>query len=554
VKLLRSYKLPALKKAIALMGKRQWLFLLCQCGFFAVEIVNGLLFSTGLRGVTNALSGEDRKALINGVLTAAGGIALWWITVPVSAYLCDWASKSTVQSVKATLFEKLLLMPMREHDRRPKRELLSALTNDMACLQRLFDYDFAEVGRNLLGGISGVMIMALMDFRFAAVVLALGIVSITISAAFNKKLGDSGTAQQEALAESTGAVYEAIKGAKPLRLLHLQGYVLDKAACRTQREADAKICTGRITARLKAFSAGFSALHYAVLLLAGALLVRMGLSDWGSVVALLWLKSAADMLFVDFGQRMAGLQVSLAGVRRLFELLEVPDETEAANMTIESCGAALCIDGVSFDYQGGAVLEGFSMTLPKTGITALVGDSGAGKSTLLKLILGLYSPQSGRILFDGGEDVTLDNIRRKTAYVPQEPILFRGSVLENILFGNPRGTREDAVTAARLAGADGFVAELQDGFDTILTDDGKNLSGGQKQRLALARALVKNAPILLLDEITSALDKATSEQLCKTLQSIGKTKAILIVTHDAGIRAFADKIVQIHSMPALQGD
>lgn len=548
MKLFRSYNFPVVKEAVTLLGRRKWIFLIFVCGFFAVEIISGALFAAGLRGVTNALSDFDRRALISSVILAASGIFIWWIYVPVSAYMCDLATKGAVQRLKSSIFVNMLLMPLSEHEKRSGGELLSALTNDLACLQRIYDYDFAEVGRNLLGGIAGIILMAVIDLRFTAVALILGGLSIYISAFFNKRLEKSGQEQQEALAKSTDEFYELIKGAKTLRLLRLQSHVYEKVSSAVQKEADTKIKSGRTASRMRAYTAAVSALGYCVILFAGALLVHFKLTDWGSVVALMWLKaSSADMLFIDFGQRMAGMQVSIAGVKRLLKMREVPAEADPENVSIEPSENALVFENITFDYRGDKVLEDYSFVLPKSGITALVGESGAGKSTVIKLALGLYAPKSGKgkIVFDGTEVLTLKNIRMKTAYVPQEPLLFRGSIVENILLGNQNADREDAVEAARMAGADSFISEMEKGYDTLLTDDGKNLSGGQKQKIALARALIKNAPILLLDEITSALDKASEEKILETLRLISRSKAILMVTHDADVTGVADRVISI---------
>jgi ABC-type bacteriocin/lantibiotic exporter with double-glycine peptidase domain len=389
--------------------------------------------------------------------------------------------------------------------------------------------------------------MAVIDCRFALVVLALGVLSIWITAFFNKKLEKSGDMLQEANAGSTDYLYELIKGAKTLRLLKLQPYLRMNVSTKTQAEADAKIEVGRITTRMKALTAAVSALTTTLILVAGALFVYFRLTDWGSVAALMLLKGNADGLFIYFGQRVAGMQTSIAGIKRLFALMASPAETETDRvpMAIKPTDAALTLNNVSFGYTGEAVLDGFNLTLHKTGLTVLVGESGAGKSTVIKLILGLYTPDSGNIVFDGVEEPTLESIRAKTAYVPQEPMLLRASILENIRFGNPAASMADAVRAAQLAGADGLITGLEAGYETLLTDDGRNLSGGQRQRLALARALVKDAPILLLDEITSALDQVTKGQILETVKELGRTKAVLAVTHDPEIERIADRVIHI---------
>jgi len=151
----------------------------------------------------------------------------------------------------------------------------------------------------------------------------------------------------------------------------------------------------------------------------------------------------------------------------------------------------------------------------------------------------------GSVIFDGKDACTLENVRRKTAYVPQEPMLLRDTVINNILCGNVTASREEAVYAAKMAGAEGFISELADGYDTVLVDDGKNLSGGQNQRLAIARALVKNAPILLLDEITAALDDEAEQQVLETIKSLACECAVLFVTHKASVIEVADVVYRI---------
>jgi ABC-type bacteriocin/lantibiotic exporter with double-glycine peptidase domain len=191
------------------------------------------------------------------------------------------------------------------------------------------------------------------------------------------------------------------------------------------------------------------------------------------------------------------------------------------------------------------VLEKFNLRVEPCKLTALVGESGSGKSTVMKLTLGLYEPVYGSISFKGNEIVSLDSIRAKTAYVPQEAMLFRGSIYDNIACGNPTASKDDITKAAVLAGADEFIDNLEHGYDTIIYDDGKSLSGGQKQRIAIARALVKNADILLLDEITSALDRETEESILQTVKEISKYKAILLITHKTDIADNADLLCRI---------
>jgi ATP-binding cassette subfamily B protein len=546
MKRLKSYNLPTIFEAIGLMGPRKWVFLASVFGLCAVEIAMILLHTIGTRGAINALTGADWHALLSSVVLIFIAHALWWAAAPFSSYGSAWASKGTVQRLKAELAAHMIRMPMVSHDARPKGELLSLLTNDLDCLQRIYDWYFFQVWHTFLGGIAGLIVIAAMDWRFAIVVFTLGTASVLVTSAYNSKLEKAGAALQEALGKTSADSYELIKGAKTLRLLRLQPYFLSRIFTSSQSEADQKTKTGTVTARMKSVVAAIAALTYAALLVAGALFVNAGLTDWGTVVALTGLKTATDMLFVEFGDFMAGMQTCVAGVKRLRALTDTPAEADDPMQTVIAPSAdALTMADVSFSYGDQPVLQGFHMRLPRRGLTVLTGESGAGKSTVMKLLLGLYAPQSGSISFDGTERATLSAIRHKTAYVPQDPLLFRGSVLDNILFGNPDAARTEAVEAARLAGADIFISGLEQGYDTMLADDGKSLSGGQKQRLSIARALVKKAPILLLDEITSALDAETAAQLMVTIRHISKTRAVLLITHDSTIAEQADMVYKI---------
>ncbi len=152
---------------------------------------------------------------------------------------------------------------------------------------------------------------------------------------------------------------------------------------------------------------------------------------------------------------------------------------------------------------------------------------------------------SGKIFFNNCGN-TYKSLREITAYVPQQPTLFRGTIYENILFGNPSATYKDVVSAAEMAGANGFIESFENGYQTMLLDNGASLSGGQKQRIAIARALIKNSPILLLDEITSALDSRSEAVVIETVKNISKTKTVLFITHKANISETADKLVRLN--------
>ncbi len=541
--LIRNLNIPTVVRAMRYMGARSKLFLFCIFGFCAVEIAMVILFTTGIKGVVDSLQMQTVGLFWTSIMFILLSSAIWWLYAPFSSYFCSYCSKKAVRDTNVKLADNIVRLSMKEHDRRKKGELLSSLSNDVACLQRLYDLYFFQIFRTALGGINGVILMAVLDWRFALVVFSMGSLSVLISARFAKKLEKNGDALQKSLAESSIDIYELIKAGKTIRLLQLEDKMLTKTNDSTQTEAKARMVNGKITTGLNTIISGVNALCYTIILAIGALFVYMKLSDWGTVAALMGLKVTTDMLFVEFGQFIAGMQGCIAGMKRLEDIMHTPAEGPTAQgFIVKADDYPITLQNVSFSYHHGPVLSKFTMHMSPSGITALVGQSGAGKSTVMKLILGLYEPDSGFVFFNGAGQWSLDDIRKKTAYVPQDCMLFHASIYDNIAWGNPEASKEEVVCAARQAGAYAFTAALPYGFDTVLLDDGKNLSGGQRQRIAIARALLKNAPVLLLDEITSALDSETEAQILQTIKEISKTKPVLFITHKKEIAQLADTV------------
>jgi ABC-type multidrug transport system fused ATPase/permease subunit len=204
---------------------------------------------------------------------------------------------------------------------------------------------------------------------------------------------------------------------------------------------------------------------------------------------------------------------------------------------------------VSFSYPArpAPVLEAFSLDLSPGEVVALVGESGAGKSTVAALLLGLLSPTGGRITV-GDFDLSsceLDAWRRLVAWVPQHPTLFRGTVADNIRLGAPGADSESVVDAARLAGADGFVCSLADGYETVIGDGGRSLSGGERRRIGLARAFLRDAPLVILDEPTADLDPGSVGTVSAAVERLRRGRTMLVIAHRPELVAHADRVVTL---------
>lgn len=240
-------------------------------------------------------------------------------------------------------------------------------------------------------------------------------------------------------------------------------------------------------------------------------------------------------------------QMALVAANRVFFLLDMPAEENGEGLkAVDTSGDVVFrLDDVSFSYGEKYALDKINLTIHKGKKIALVGKSGSGKSTILKLLCRQYEAKSGELYFFNHKfsEVSPEAMRKCIAIISQDTILFPMSVADNIRVGNPDATREEMMEAARLAGCDEFIQNMPDGYDTVLEEKGSNLSGGQRQRLSIARAILKDAPILLLDEPTSALDRETEEFINNTLSEIAKGKTVVTVAHRLSTITNYDEII-----------
>jgi ABC-type multidrug transport system fused ATPase/permease subunit len=261
-----------------------------------------------------------------------------------------------------------------------------------------------------------------------------------------------------------------------------------------------------------------------------------GLLTVGDSIGLIQLASRSLWPFASLGSTWTSLQQSLAAVDRVDQALHIPQEEpgpEAAGDDTAMPAQDIEFASVSFGYGDKPVLSGASFRIPAGQRAALLGPSGSGKTTVLKLLLGMYAPDTGTIKLGDQDlkDLPLSLLRRKIAVVPQEPWLFPGSVRENIMLGRAGASEEEMVRAAMLANAHEFIEDLPNGYDTVLDERGTNLSGGQRQRLSLARAFLKDAPILFLDEATSSVDAESERLIDEAVERLACGRTVVTIAH-----------------------
>ena len=306
----------------------------------------------------------------------------------------------------------------------------------------------------------------------------------------------------------------------------------------------------RYMARLNAAVRFFDGLMYIVLIVMGGLFIMKGkitTADYAAYLLYVAMLIAAVKRIVEFTEQF---EKGVTGIERFASVMEVPSEDYSkgeGKAEPSENGGEIEFKNVTFSYdrEKGDVLECINFSVKKGENIAVVGPSGSGKTTMCSLLSRFYDVKSGQILLDGKDirEYDLAALRNAIGVVEQEVYLFSGTVIENILYGNPNATREQVVAAAKCAGADEFIEKLPQGYDTVISDNGTNISKGQKQLLTIARAMLMDSPMLILDEATSNVDTQTEQEIQKAMRKLMKDRTCFVIAHRLSTVINADKIL-----------
>jgi ATP-binding cassette subfamily B protein len=393
-----------------------------------------------------------------------------------------------------------------------------------------------------------LIVMLFMDWRLALIAMAVVPLFILSTRTTGKKIREVAREQRQRKGEMGATATEAIGAIKTVQSLSLEQVHQDTFAARNKSDLREGVKAKRLAARLIGTTDILIAIATAGVLWFGAqMVVRKEITPGDLIVFLAYLKSALRPIrnLAKYSGRIAK---AAASAERIVEVLDttpqIRDEPGAtpAPEQIER----VRFDGVSFGYDAEhPVLEDFELEIRRGQVLALAGPSGAGKSTIINLMLRLYDPQAGSITFDGrdAKSCTVESLRRGIAVVPQENVLFAVSARDNIAYGAPGATEEEIVDAARRAQAHDFITALPQGYDTMVGERGASLSEGQRQRISIARAAIRSAPILVLDEPTASLDNENNRLVRQALHELSADRICVIVAHDLSTVGDDDRVV-----------
>jgi ATP-binding cassette subfamily B protein len=479
-------------------------------------------------------------------VTAASGLLNF-----VARYVSARYSQEVVHRIRLEAFDAVLRQYMGFFDRLTVGQLISRITNDSERIANFLSMRVRMIAYSSMLLVFATLNMASLDPRLAAVALVAMLVTVVVYARYSAVIRPLYDAIRQQLGVLASIATSDVVGIKTIKGLNIVGEELSRFGTENRRFVDLNVRAARVRANYETSTILIFGLASAAVLLYGGYAIGRGELTVGGLTMFLTYVATLSRPMNMLGSSITDIQRALASGSRLFEIIgstsRVVDRPGARELT--DVRGEVEFVGVSFTYPSGRrALKNVNLRIRAGEKVLVVGPPGSGKSTLLKLLLRFYDPDEGRIAIDGLDigDIKLQSLRRWVGYVPQEPFIFSGTVFDNIALGNPGATLEEVVRAARIAKIHDFIASLPRGYQTVVGERGINLSGGQRQRIAIARALVRDPKILLLDDPVANLDAETEKSLVEDLKEVLKGRTVIIVTQRLSLVPLADRIVVLN--------
>ena len=485
------------------------------------------------------------------LLLLAGAALLLALVKGVADYaqsvLMSRVGLRVITDVQNALYARLIRADLAYFNAQPSGILISRLISDVWLLRSAAANVLTGIGRDAVTVVFLVGVMFYQDWALALIAFVAFPLAIRPIVSIGRRMRRVSGDTQVEMGQLTTLLSQTFQGARHVKSYGMEDYEKGRAAELFERVFRLADRANRTRARAGPMMEALGGAAIALVIFYGGHQVIIGARTPGAFFSFITALLLAYQPVKSLATLNASLQEGLAAAQRVFEVLDIEPtiRDRPGAHPLQIAGGKIRFDSVRFGYQPGTVaLDGVSLTVPAGGTVALVGPSGAGKSTMLNLIPRFYDVDGGAIAIDGQEigSVTLASLRGAIALVSQEVSLFDDTVRANIAYGRFGAPQADIEAAAAAAGADRFIRELPQGYDTLVGEHGIRLSGGQRQRLAIARAMLKDAPILLLDEATSALDSESERQVQAALRALMRGRTTVVIAHRLSTIIGADLI------------
>jgi ATP-binding cassette subfamily B protein len=468
-------------------------------------------------------------------------------------FLLNKLGQETVFDLRNALYRKVHELGLDYHGRRRTGDTITRLTDDVREVRTLLVDSIVEIGSAALILTGMLVVMFILNWHLTLVAL----ITVPFLALAVHRYRRALIERMRVVRRREGAiasvVQEAVTGIRAVKLFGREEDELGRFREESSGSLKAGVESSLIEAKFSWMVGVVAGIGTAAVLYVGTRQVLAGNMTAGDLIVFITYLGSVYTPLWTMSRQVNQIGKALVSGERIVEVLEtgaaVKDAPDAVPMPRTE--GRVTFEDVWFAYddeeEAGPVLRGVSFDVPPGSRVALVGVSGSGKTTITSLIARLYDPQRGRVLIDGGDvrRYTLESVRGAVTFVPQEPMLFRGTVAENIAYGRPEATQEEIRRAAELAGAAGFIEELPEGYETLLAERGESLSGGQRQRISLARAMLRDTPILVLDEPAAGLDAEVASVVEESWRDLTRGRTTFLISHELRLVRGVDLILVI---------
>ena len=507
------------------------------CILSMIGTCGSLVIAAATRGLIDSAVGRDGRQFLFNAILISGAVLTIRLCGLISGLLSAKTGAELLRDLRTMVLRRLLHKQYAELDGFHSGELVNRMFSDVGIVRNGIMEAVPAIVSMAVGFAGAAVLLIRMDWRFILLMLAGGLLGLILIAAFHKPMTSRHKAAQESEGRLHAALQELLENLRLVKASGTEKRMEGRTEDRQQAFLAAQLRKGRFSVSMNNSISLVFQLSWLFCMLWGCYGIYCGRLTYGMLAAILQLLGQIQGPFSKAAGVADQLYGTISSAERLKELLDLPEEeaVPADDSVPDREFREIRLCGVDFSYGRRAepVLKQVNLTIRAGEFAAVTGASGSGKSTLFQLLLGIYQPVGGELKFcfaDGKEMAVSRSTRGLFAYVPQGNTLFSGTLRENLTMFTDSASDEEILQAARLACLDRFLAELSDGLDTVIGERGIGLSEGQAQRVAVARALLSRAPILLLDECTSALDEKTETELLRNIASL-RGKTCLIVTH-----------------------